>query len=358
VTPTPRVLLLTLVSAAALLGCPSRESVGTSSMSVLGAGVVNDPENRSLRFDMLKFGLESFCAEMLKGGAPLKLADDQPVAGRFFAQSCQSQILDEDTRKSFIVQYQGKGYAWANPLGRVGFTAAGLIEYAPDFQRHEDALYVYFRPRLVDATAFKVELVESATAQTTMSALGVNPEELGKRIVDGQLRRGFTVIRYSSRGETEFGMGVIALGEHPFRPFDVRTEDKRVILNERTEVHQAQQDYVGAFEVEDDDQALFLTLTVDGAPAVDALLLPESTGAPLVDQYLKTPGPIAIPEPVLMNEVVATGDFFRRFVPVPKGRYFLVIDNSDKAGRTQSQFAAHDDRAAKVDYLVMVGEAP
>jgi hypothetical protein len=103
VTPTHRAFALSLISAA-LLGCPSRESVGTSSMAVLGAGVVNDPENRSLRFDMLKFGLESFCAEMLKGGAPLKLADDQPVAGRFFAQSCQSQILDEETRKSFIVQ--------------------------------------------------------------------------------------------------------------------------------------------------------------------------------------------------------------------------------------------------------------
>ena len=43
-------------------------------MAILGSGVVNDPANRSLRFDMLKFGLDQFCAEMLKGGAPLKLA--------------------------------------------------------------------------------------------------------------------------------------------------------------------------------------------------------------------------------------------------------------------------------------------
>jgi hypothetical protein len=357
VTPTHRAFAFSLISAA-LLGCPSRESVGTSSMAVLGAGVVNDPENRSLRFDMLKFGLESFCAEMLKGGAPLKLADDQPVAGRFFAQSCQSQILDEETRKSFIVQYQGKGYAWFNPIGRVGFTAAGLIEYAPDFQRHGDALYVYFRPRLVDATAFKLELVESTAAQSAMSTLGLNPEALGKRIVDGQLRRGFTVVRYSSRGETEFGMGVIALGDHPFRPFDVQTENKRILLNERTEVHQGQQDYVGAFEVEDDEQALYLTATVDGAPSVDVLLVPYATGELLVDRYLKNPGAVTIPDPVPMNETVTAGGFFRRFVPVPKGRYFLVLDNSDKAGRTQNPSAAHDDRAAKVDYLVMVGEAP
>jgi hypothetical protein len=41
-------------------------------------------KNKSLRFDMLKFGLDSFCHEMLKGGAPLKMADDEPVIGRFF----------------------------------------------------------------------------------------------------------------------------------------------------------------------------------------------------------------------------------------------------------------------------------
>ena len=37
-TPTPRAFALTLISAA-LFGCPSRESVGTSSMAVLGAGM-------------------------------------------------------------------------------------------------------------------------------------------------------------------------------------------------------------------------------------------------------------------------------------------------------------------------------
>src|SRR5262245_58470086 len=126
-------------------GCPSKESIGMSSMAILGSGVVNDPSNRSLRFDLLKFGLDRFCEEMLKGGAPLKLADDQPVTGRFFAASCQSQILDEEARKSFIVQFQGKGYVWGNPVGRICFTAAGLVEYATDFQRHEGALYVYFR---------------------------------------------------------------------------------------------------------------------------------------------------------------------------------------------------------------------
>jgi hypothetical protein len=278
-----RLLLLCGTAAFVLTGCPSRESIGTTSLSVLGSGVVNDPQNKSLRFDMLKFGLDSFCHEMLKGGAPLKMADDEPVLGRFFAAGCQSQILDEELRKSFIVQYQGKGYGFGGPVGRVGFEAAGLIEYAPDFQLHDGAMYVYFRPRLVDTSKFQLLLVESELAQTAAAALGVSPDAFGKKIVDSQLRRGFTVVRYGSSGETEFGMGIIPPGEKPFHPFHVETEDKRVLVNERTEVHGGQQDYVGAFDVEDSGQALYLTLSVDGAPSIDALVVAEAEGNALVD---------------------------------------------------------------------------
>jgi hypothetical protein len=337
-----------------LSGCPSKESIGMSSMAILGSGVVNDPSNRSLRFDLLKFGLDQFCEEMLKGGAPLKLADDQPVTGRFFAASCQSQILDEETRKSFIVQFQGKGYVWGNPLGRVGFTAAGLVEYATDFQRHDGSLYVYFRPRLVDATSFQPVMVESGAAEAALAAFGVNAAELGKRVVDGQLRRGFTVIRWNEHGDTEFGMGVIELGERPLRPYQVTTEDKRTLFNERTELRPGQQDYVGAFVVEDDDQAVYLTLSVDGVPAVDALVVPQAIGDPLVDAYVKTPGAEPVAGPTLLDEVVPTGGLTKRYVAVPPGRYYLLLDHSDRAGRTTPTGTS----AAKIDYLVLTGDVP
>lgn len=338
-------------------GCPSREGLGASGMSVLGSGVVNDPANKSLRFDILKFGLDSFCQEMLKGGAPLKLADEQPVVGRFFASSCQTQILDEEQRKSFIVQYSGKGYAFGVPLGRIGFEATGLVEYAPDFQLHDGALYVYFRPRLVDTSSFKPLLVEVPGAQTALAAAGVNAETLGKRIVDGQLRRGFTVIRLGSHGETEFGMGIIPAGEHPFHPYEVKTEDKHILFNDRTEVHTQQQDFVGAFEIADDDQALYLNLSLDGAPAVDVLLLPQSKGDPEVDGYVREAGPRTLAGPVLFDEPLLTGVPFRRFVPVPKGRYYLVLDHTDRAGHGPAP-DLQADRAAKIDYLLMVGDAP
>jgi len=324
-------------------------------MSVLGAGVVNDPSNKSLRFDLLKFGLESFCEEMLKGGAPLKFSDDQPVVGRFFAAGCQTQILDEENRKSFIVQYRGKGYAYGNPIGRVGFEAAGLIEYAPDFQLHEGALYVYFRPRLVDTSSFKALMVESTVVETALGAVGVNPESLGKRIVDSQLRRGFTVVRLSSSGETEFGMGIIPVGERPFHPFQVETADKRVIVNERTEVHDGQQDFIGAFAIEGSGQAVYFTLSVDGAPSINAVVVPEAQGGPLIDAYVKERGPRPIPAPALLDEPVVAGQPYRRFLPLPEGRYYLVLDHSHRAAPAPTPSA---ERAAKVDYLLLVGDAP
>jgi hypothetical protein len=344
-------------AAALLCGCPSRESIGAGSMAILGAGVVNDPANKSLRFDLLKFGLDSFCKEMQKGGAPLKLADEDPVLGRFFAASCQSQVLDEEQRKSFIVQYQGKGYAWGGPFGRVGFQTAGLIEYAPDFQLKDGAMYVYFRPRLVDTSQFSLLTVESQTAQSVAAAMGVNPESLGRKIVDSQLRRGFTVVRSGGTGETEFGMGIIPPGERPFHPYQVQSEDKRVLVNERTEIHTGQQDYVGPFDVSDSGQALYLTLTVDGAPSIDALLLPQAEGDTLVDGYIRTPGAKSVTGRPLLDEPVAAGLAFRRFVAAPPGRYYLLLDHSDRAGHGPAPDMSAD-HAAKIDYLILLGDAP
>src|SRR5882672_5298811 len=128
---------LALLSAVALFGttgCPNKESMGIGAMGLLGPGIINDPKNKSLRFDLLKFGLDQFCREMRERGAPLKLRDGEPVLGRFFANGCNSQVIDEESRQSFVVQYSGTGYAWTNITQRLGFESTGLVEYAPDFQ--------------------------------------------------------------------------------------------------------------------------------------------------------------------------------------------------------------------------------
>ena len=215
----PRLSLLAI--SLALAGCPSREGLGTSSMAVLGSGVVNDPTNKSLRFDLLKFGLDSFCEEMLKGGTSLKFSDDQPVMGRFFAAGCQTQILDEENRKSIIVQYQGKGYAYGHPIGRAGFEAAGLIEYAPDFQLHEGALYVYFRPRRWKRAPSKRDVRFGCRSNRPRAV--AEPGKPRKRIVDSQLRRCLTVCDCRRRAKPNSACHDPE-GERPFtRPGRTRT---------------------------------------------------------------------------------------------------------------------------------------
>ena len=345
-----------LLAFAALSGCASTSS---RTVSVLGAGVMNDPSNKSLRFDILKFGLSTFCTEMLKGGAPLKFGDDEPVVGRFFAQSCDSQVLDDEAHKSFVVQYTGRGYAWTNLTQRLGFSSRGVVEYATDFQLHDGAMYVYFRPRLIDGAAFQTTLVESLLAQGGLAMAGVNANQLGKHIVESQLRRGFTVIRKDSSGSTDFALGIVPPGEAPFKPFEVKRTEKQILANERTEVHTGQQDYVGAFEVTDSNQALYLTVAVDGAPNADLLVVEKSTGDTLLESYLHAAGGASLPGAALLDDTgTQKGGLWQRFVNVEPGRYYLVIDNSAKLGKTAPDTSAKDDAAAKVDYLVLVGARP
>jgi len=348
--------LTTLLSLATLLSCASTSS---RAVSILGAGVMNDPSNKSLRFDILKFGLSTFCGELLKAGAPLKFGDDEPVVGRFFAETCDSQVLDDEAHKSFVVQYTGKGYAWTNVTQRLGFSSRGVVEYATDFQLHDGAMYVYFRPRLIDGAAFQTTLVESLLAQGGLAVAGVNANQLGKHIVESQLRRGFTVIRKDSTGSTDFALGIVPPGEEPFKPFQVKRTEKQILANERTEVHIGQQDYVGAFEVTDSNQALYLTVAVDGAPNADLLVVDKLTGDKLLDAYLHTAGGASLPSPALLDDTASQkGGLWQRFVNVEPGRYYLVIDNSQKLGKTAPDTSAKDDAAAKVDYLVLVGDRP
>lgn len=348
----PLLLALTLPG-----GCASSESFGFGSMTMLSEGVMNDPQNKTLRFDLLKYGLEQFCREMQQRGVALKLRDGEPTAGRFFATSCQSDLIDDERRQSIIIRYAGRGYGWTNVTQRVGFEVTGLVEYAPDFQLHGDAMYIYFRPRSVDSNTFQTTLVESQLANTGIAVMGVQPDQVGRDLIKNQLQRGFTVIRYSERGETDFGMGYVAVGSRPFRPFQVVESDKRLLDNDRTEVHSGQQDYIGGFTVEESDQALFLTMTLDGAPAVDVVLLQKQTGDAVLSRFTTVAGP-AVPEAVGFSDALTQGATWSRAIPVPPGAYYLLIDNSAAVGNSAPPTTALDDRAARVDYLVQLAERP
>lgn len=347
-------LLLVVATSSLLAGCPNKETIA---FSIVADGVINDPSNKSLRFDLLKFGLDQFCAEMTNRGAPLKLADEMPVAGRFFAASCQHQILDtDDGRKSLVVQYSGIGYGWTNLTGRIGFEASGLIEYSPDFQVQDEAMYIYFRPEEIDASSFKTLMVESSVARTGLSMTNVDPDEVGTRIVKGQLQRGFTVIRYNTRGETDFSMGLIPKGQKPEKPFAVETTDRINLVNDTTEVHSGQQDFIGSFEISDDEGVLYLTASLDGTPTVDVALVPKAGGAQMIDQYVRTPGAATLTLPPLLQETIQQGTLWQRSIRLHKGSYMLVVDHSDRVGQSAPP-ARPSDSPAHVNYLVQYGDA-
>lgn len=349
--------LLWLLLAVLLGACGSKESMGFGSINLLSEGVINDPANKSLRFDLLKFGLAEFCSEMQRRGVALKMRDGDPNIGRFFATSCGSQLIDEEKRQSILIRYSGRGYGWTNVTRRVGFESEGLIEYGADFQMRGDAMYIYFRPRQVASTAFRTTLVESQLANTGIAVTGIRPDQIGQDIVQSQLRRGFTVIRYSASGETDFAIGIIPPGQRPFHPFQVVESSRLTLNNDRTEIHSGQQDYIGGFTVTGRDQAIFLTMTLDGAPSVDVMLLPKQVGDAMLTTYTTQPGATA-PQSSAFGAVLSAGVPLRQYMPVPPGTYYLLVDHSAAAGQTAPPSIAFDDRAARVDYLVQLGDRP
>jgi hypothetical protein len=340
-----------------LASCGGKEGVGFGAINVLGEGVINDPANKSLRFDLLKFGLAEFCGEMQRRGVALKTQDTAPNIGRFFATSCQSQVIDDANRQTIVVRYSGRGFGWTNVTQRVGFDSQGFVEYGPDFQMHGEAMYVYFRPKNVTSTAFTTTLVESQLANTGILLTGVQPDQVGQSIVKAQLERGFTVIRYKDTGETDFALGVVPVGQRPFHPFQVVESERVTLDNDRTEVHSGQQDYIGGFTVPEKDQALFLTMTLDGAPEVDILLLSKPLSDSLLAKYTTEAGP-AVPTASAFGAVLRPGSTLRQYMPVPPGSYTLMVDHSAAVGQTSPPTTALDDRAARIDYLVQVGDRP
>jgi hypothetical protein len=233
----------------------------------------------------------------------------------------------------------------------------GAVELLPDFQLAPDnSMYVYFRTDRVDITQLKVTLVESNLARSTAVLANADPEKVGREIVEAQLKRGFTVIRRDASGQTEFGPGLLSIGDRPYHPFNVDSE-LPILANERTEIHRNQQDFIGAFKVEGNSHALGLAISVDGAPGVTVSVISATQGQQLIDRYVHTPGTVSLTEPPRYTQNVSFGSLFRQTIPVPEGSYYLLIQQLANQGIPPTANAG-DDRAAKVDYLVQLADAP
>jgi hypothetical protein len=182
---------------------------------------------------------------------------------------------------------------------------------------------------------------------------GVDASVVGKDIIERQLGRGFTVIRRSERGEVEYGTGLIPVGQRPFKPYQVVRSDKLTIDNDRTEVHPGQQDYIGGVAVTEDDTRLTLSLALDGAPAADVFVLPESDARVMREAYVTRAGGAVLARAPLLDAELRANQPLTLAIDVPPGDYCLILDHSASAGRSPP---ASGQQAAKIDYLLQLGE--
>jgi hypothetical protein len=323
------------------------------------AGPINDPSNRTLRRDIMSFGLGEFCAQMTKRNAPLTLAADAAVIGRFFPQHCAQRMLDNG---DLWVQFDGFGYAWTNLSRKVTFTSAATLQYNQDFKcADDDSIYAYFDTRLVSPPDFRVLGIEQPVANLVQNWIAPFADNFGRQMVSGQLAQGFTVIEHTG-GSTEFSVGHLPLGQHPAHPFDVHGSNRSTYENLRTEVHASERDFIGPIDVDGSGRAIFLQMHLEGVQSVDVFVVPKVEGDASLALYVQygAVGPLAfVPR---FSDVVRFGVEYQRAVPVPPGMYYVVIDNTPLAGQVAPPpaplFGVLGDAAAVVNYAIQIGDAP
>lgn len=313
-----------------------------------------------MRRSMLRKAMGDFCKQLTARNAPLKLSADSPVIGRFYPTQCTANDGD-----LLNVSFSGYGYAWTNVTKKITFNGAGAAGYRYDFQVTEgDAcdIYSYFRPARIDNANFQMHKMESQVASLLGGFAGSFGNDFGKQTVSAKLREGFTVIaKDGSEANVDFSLGIVPLGKKPFHPYQVERGDGKVTYeNDRTEVHQNQRDFVGPILVEDTGRALYLTIGVDGVPAIDMIVLRKMEGEQSLQAYYEYPqaGPL-IGQP-FSSEVVPNngGNPLKRAIVVAPGTYYVVFDNSATAGQVAPVINQLDDRAAVVNYLIQTGDAP
>ncbi len=329
------------------------------SATAVGCPCVDDTINASpwLRWKIFAaYGAGRLCGEMTKRGASLRLADGSPVIGRFFPSACQS--VTNDDRQTVTLQFSGDGYSWTPITKRMSFSSNATVEYKPDFYKDGGTVYVWFRPINVAPPNFQVGFVEQPVVGmvTAMTPLGAFANMFGQQIVSSELGRGFTVI-HESAGD-DFAMGILKTGERPPHPFESHGSDRVMFLNETAEVHANTLDFLGPFEIDGPGRMLFVKLRSAGI-AIDVAVVPRSSGDAWRRQYQNNPGvPLPSSAPIVAGVVPADTDADRS-VALPKGQYYVVVDNSPYVGQT-SPPASVDlfGPVARVSYLVSMGDAP
>lgn len=347
-----RLTALTIVAAS--LACASCEKAGFQGLSVMG-GTINDPGNKSLRRGLLQFGLDQACIEMLKRTTALREGGEtagsatNPTNGRFFPRTCsQAQAPNGD----LVISFAGVGYTYATGVHKVTFSASASVEYDQDFLMSGDVLYGYFRTKTISKPDVKLKVIE-ATLPSIANQLTGFGDNYAKELLVENLRDGFTV-RRNSDSETDFRAGIVQLGTWPKLDYTVGTG--LTLFNDRSEVHEQQRDFVGPIDVENDDEAAYVTGKIDGAPAINVLVVGDDVAQPWIEKYLDIGDATPPPARPLQQLVAKQGTEFKVKVP-SKGRYWIVFDNTSTIpGGAAPPGNLLDDRAAVVSYAVVLGK--
>jgi hypothetical protein len=295
------------------------------------AGVIlnNDPNLRWWAFKT--WGAQRVCPEMLKASVPLRFQEGQAITGRYFPSSCTHSINEQN--RTILVNVGGTGYVYMPTVKRTGFTLNVAVEYAFDYRFEDDGVWAWGKlTRVAAGPDFKILSVENKIADiaAVMTPAGTAANVVGGQVVTGFLQRGFTVIETDS-GAKEFSLGILPPGKHPKRPIEIDSSDEALVFaNESTDVYTGQRDFLGPFEVADEDQAIQLKGSLTGN-AVELMVYPKTMADQWRDAYQNGWTGPAQTMP-MGSATIQPGPFTKRFKLKP-GLYYVVVDNTSTAGQ-------------------------
>jgi len=301
------------------------------------------------------FGAQRMCPEMMKHSAPLRLVQGGNAVGRFFPDSCNTNV--NNATQTVTLNFSGSGYAWTPVAGRVGFTAGAAVDYRMDFYLAEEAVYIYAVPaQVLRGPDFKVGGIEYPLANfAAQGPAGYLVNTFGAQLMQSQLAAGFTVI-HGDDGD-EFTLGRLSPPQRVQSPF-VRGKERFVLANETTEIKAGQIDFLGPFEIVSADQALYLRTRLTG-PSVDVLVVSRSIGD-VWRKSLEMGTPLGPPPaPPVSGWVLTPGNERPDTLRLAPGQYYVAIENGTRVGSVNppwSPLGVIGGNVAVISYMAELGE--
>lgn len=306
------------------------------------------------------FGAEKICPEMTKRGVALNPQQavlggpTGTIIGRFFPTQCNVAVHD-DTH-TIVASIGGDGYAFVPTARRVGFAATVAVEYAPDFRLEGDSMYVWGRyTKTVTPPSFQLTGVENPLVSlATMTPLGNVATVLANGMITSEVARGFTVVREDD-GDS-FAQGILSPPNKPPHPFKSK-DDRAVIEGGTVQIHAQEREYLGPYEIADDDRALFVHLRVSGqAPTM--VVVDKGTSDLWRQSYQQGKALAPPPSAPIQTGPVNAGEQTLT-LPLKPGLYSIVLENGAAAPFSPLGLPVPATEAVtNLDFQIEVGEKP